>query len=40
VNYDAAETARIAGHKSGDIPAILGSRPYSEIVHRDNLVVL
>ena len=40
VNYDARSAAKIAGRKSSDIATILGSRPYSEIVHRDNLVVL
>ena len=40
VNYDARAAAKIAGHKSTDIARLLGSRPYSELIHRDNLVVL
>jgi glutamate 5-kinase len=40
VNYPADSARLIAGHKSGDIERILGSCPYAEIVHRDNLVVL
>ena len=40
VNYDSESAARIAGHKSSDIARLLGSRPYSELIHRDNLVVL
>jgi len=40
VNYTSAEAATIAGHKSGEIARLLGSLPYAEIVHRDNLVVL
>jgi glutamate 5-kinase len=39
-NYPADAARKIAGHKSGEIPAILGGCPYTEIVHRDNLVVL
>jgi glutamate 5-kinase len=40
VNYDSREAARIAGHKSSEIASLLGSCPYAEIVHRDNLVIL
>jgi glutamate 5-kinase len=40
VNYASAEAATIAGHKSSDIARLLGSLPYVEIVHRDNMVVL
>ncbi len=39
-NYSAADARRIAGHKSADIAALLGSIPYAEIVHRDHMVVL
>ena len=39
-NYDAESVAKIAGHKSSEIARLLGSRPYTEVVHRDNLVVL
>ena len=31
--------ARIAGHKSGEIEAILGYRGRDEMIHRDDLVV-
>ena len=33
-------SARIAGHKSGEIETILGYRGRDEIIHRDDLVVL
>lgn len=39
-DYSAAEIARLAGHKSGEIEDILGYRYGDVIVHRDNLVVL
>jgi glutamate 5-kinase len=38
VNYSAEEVTRIAGQRSGGIAALLGSCPYDEVVHRDNLV--
>jgi glutamate 5-kinase len=37
--YSSADIRRIAGHKSGEIAAILGYRGRDEIVHRDDLVV-
>ena len=37
--YASADIARIAGHKSGEIEAILGYRGRDEIIHRDDLVV-
>lgn len=37
--YSAADARRIAGHKSGEIEAILGYRGRDEIVHRDDLVL-
>ena len=40
VNYDAQSTAKIAGHKTADIARLLGSCPYSEVVHRDDMVIL
>ena len=40
VNYPADAARLIAGHKSAEIPGLLGDRPYTEIVHRDNLVIL
>lgn len=40
VNYNAAETARLAGKHTKDIEKTLGYRDYDEIIHRDNLVLL
>jgi glutamate 5-kinase len=39
-NYAAADAQRIAGLRSERIAEALGSVPYEEIVHRDNLVVI
>ena len=38
-NYDAVETRKLIGRKSGDIEAVLGYVDEPEVVHRDNLVV-
>lgn len=38
VNYGADELARIAGRKSAEIEALLGSKPYDEAIHRNNMV--
>ncbi len=38
-NYDSADAARIAGHRSDALAEYLGRVTYHEIVHRDNLVV-
>jgi glutamate 5-kinase len=38
-NYSAAEIHRIKGQKTEKIAAILGYRPYDEVIHRDNMVV-
>jgi glutamate 5-kinase len=40
VNYAAAETRRILRRPSGDIESILGYVDESELIHRDNLVLL
>ena len=40
VNYNAVETAKLAGKHTKDIENILGYRDYDEIIHRDNLVLL
>ena len=40
VNYNAADTAKLAGKHTKDIEHILGYRDYDEIIHRDNLVLL
>lgn len=37
--YDAADAARIAGHRSAEIEALLGWRGRDEIIHRDDLVL-
>ena len=37
--YSSADIRRLAGHKSGEIGAILGYRGRDEIIHRDDLVV-
>lgn len=39
-NYGADEVNRIAGKHTGEIAAILGSKDYDEVVHRNNLVLL
>ena len=40
VNYNAADTTKLAGKHTKDIENILGYRDYDEIIHRDNLVLL
>ncbi len=40
VNYPAAELRRIAGARTDRIASLLGSVPYEEVVHRDNLAVV
>lgn len=39
-NYSAADISRIKGTKSGDIAGVLGHDYGSEVVHRNNLVIL
>ncbi len=39
VNYTSAEIRAIMGLKTGQIKAKLGSKPYDEVIHRDNLVL-
>ncbi len=39
-NYDAEQVERIKGLKSSQIEGVLGSKPFDEVVHRDNLVIL
>lgn len=39
-NYSAHDIARIKGLRSSQIASVLGSKPYDEVVHRDNLVIL
>ncbi len=40
VAYHIDEAARIAGHKTGEIEAILGYRGRDEMIHRDDLVLI
>ena len=37
--YSSTDAGAIAGHKSGEIEAILGYRGGDEMIHRDELVV-
>lgn len=39
-NYSADELKRIKGLRTSAIAKVLGSKPYDEVVHRDNMVVL
>lgn len=39
VNYANADLARIMGRRTIEIAGILGSKPYDEVVHRNNLVL-
>ena len=39
-NYSAADSKRICGLRTEQIGEVLGTLPYEEIVHRDNLVVI
>jgi glutamate 5-kinase len=39
-NYSSADAGRICGLRTEQIPPVLGSLPYEEVVHRDNLVVM
>jgi len=40
VNYPADELRRIAGLKTDAIAAVIGSVPYEEVIHRDNLAIV
>jgi glutamate 5-kinase len=39
-NYGRDEVEKIKGLKSDEIAGVLGAKPYDEVVHRDNLVIL
>jgi glutamate 5-kinase len=39
-NYSAADASRLRGLRSEQIGEVLGTVPYEEVVHRDNLVVI
>ena len=40
VNYSSDEIRRIMGRKTAEIAALLGSKGFDEVIHRDNLVIL
>jgi glutamate 5-kinase len=40
VNFSNEEVEKIKGLKSSRIESVLGSKPYEEVIHRDNMVVL
>jgi glutamate 5-kinase len=39
-NYSAADASKICGLRTEEVAEMLGSAPYEEIIHRDNLVVI
>ena len=39
-NYGREDVERIKGLRSGEIEAALGSKPFDEVIHRDNLAIL
>ncbi|MFQ5957135.1 MAG: glutamate 5-kinase [Candidatus Brocadiales bacterium] len=39
-NYSSTELMKIKGHPSASIKKILGNKPYDEVVHRDNMVLV
>ena len=39
-NYDSRDARSIKGQRAAGIVAVLGSLPYAEVVHRDNLAVI
>jgi glutamate 5-kinase len=39
-NYSAADLDRLRGLRTDQIREVLGTFPYEEVVHRDNLVVV
>lgn len=40
VNYNSPEIRKIMGLKSNRIKDVLGNKPYDEVIHRDNLVII
>jgi glutamate 5-kinase len=40
INYSSEEAQKIKGLRTSFIRKTLGSKPYDEIVHRDNMVLL
>lgn len=39
-NYNGEETRKIMGVHTNELAKILGSKPYDEVIHRDNMVLL
>ena len=39
-NYSSEEVAQVRGRKTSEIAVVLGAKPYDEVVHRDNMVIL
>lgn len=39
-NYNSNDIKKIMGRHTNEISGILGSKPYDEVIHRDNMVVL
>lgn len=39
-NYNGTDTRKIMGAHTNEIVSILGSKPYDEVIHRDNMVLL
>ena len=39
-NYSADDARKICGLRTEQVAEVLGSLPYEEVVHRDNLVVI
>jgi glutamate 5-kinase len=39
-NYSADDAGKICGLRTEQVAEVLGSLPYEEVVHRDNLVVI
>lgn len=40
VSYGAADVKKIKGARTSQVASILGSKPYDEVVHRDNMTLL
>jgi glutamate 5-kinase len=40
INYSSEEVQKIKGLRTSFIRKTLGSKPYDEVVHRDNMVLL
>jgi glutamate 5-kinase len=38
-NYNSSDICRIKGLKTSEIEKVLGSKPYDEVIHRDNMAV-